>query len=623
MTKLIAQVSAESASEWWSTFAVSSIKNADGSNLVAQQYLYLNFKSPAEVTKGNVNADPWLDATNKFVAEKLYDVTLKIVPKARPYTPGRAVTLRIGVGGDLRGEAAQPYFDSFVLSADEEPNIGGTVKADVAACPDPALADVSPVVRFQYGTIVEDVSLTYGCVQDVTLPAGTYALSTAPVATAGGTISAPVVLSAASITVAAGKSVPLRVTFGRVVKQGALDVTVAQDLFDELGTETLAVEVVKTATDTVLASFDSAVGHTTPVRGLPAQGGIEVRTRAIRLNNYEYTFEPLGFTLSTALIGGKIDWSSIERNKLDTTGFISQPVTVETDTPLPSTFLLRLTGADADYAARLDLQNGTATFPSPLKPGRYTAVVSDFIDNGVVYTVEAGEAEFDASASTPLSIRIKRSANLVVPGFPEFLSFGACAQLTPTNQDDFAAARASAIFKYAGNDGAGDDNTYLERDYATERTIQLARGIEAQVGGGHRVLPIMISYTCNLSLGDTKSILKSAERHKYAYANYILTLSLLRDAADAGHPVAGAIIVNPDFLGACQQENLPVTGPIDGGTVPVRAPLHEAIAESVRRGRLPKALAIPDDITEDLRGYVRSVNWLTRAVAGGKVSVGW
>ncbi len=34
------------------------------------------------------------------------------------------------------------------------------------------------------------------------------------------------------------------------------------------------------------------------------------------------------------------------------------------------------------------------------------------------------------------------------------------------------------------------------------QTIELAKSVEKQVGGGHTVLPVMKSYKCNLSLGD-------------------------------------------------------------------------------------------------------------------------
>jgi hypothetical protein len=74
------------------------------------------------------------------------------------------------------------------------------------------------------------------------------------------------------------------------------------------------------------------------------------------------------------------------------------------------------------------------------------------------------------------------------------------------------------VFKYAGNDGAGDANTYLTDDTATSTTINLARSVETELGG-QPVLPVMISYTCNLSQGNTKGMLANADQHAHSFAN--------------------------------------------------------------------------------------------------------
>ncbi|MEU4805992.1 hypothetical protein [Actinosynnema sp. NPDC023587] len=628
MTKLVATVTAEGPGQWWSTFDVSRITNVDGSPPVADEFLLLNFKSPAPAGKDNVNVTPWVEATldivNKKIGDALYDVTIKVVPVQPPYQPGQAVGIKIGVAGDLRGEAATKYLDSFLLYADEEPVLSGTAEVAVAACPDEVLAGVPVEVGFTQGEVVIRPELAFGTTRDVALlPAGTYAVSAKPVATEGETVAAPVVLSTTSVTVAPGQTQSLSVGFGPVVRHGALDVTISRDLEAELGTEALPVRVVDKDGGAVLKEFTTQVGRTTPVRGLPPGLDVEVRLSTITVNNVEYTFKPQDFTLGVPVAKAHVDSSSVTHKPVDTTGFIPQQVVVTAEAALSREFLVRFIGTGITYAARLAVATGPVEFPHVLKPGRYAVAVENFLDNGTVYPVKSEVTEFDASPTTPLKIGITTGAHLLVPGFPAFLSFGACADLTPGNVADFAAARASSIFKYAGVDGAGDDDRFLDDDTATRRTIDTARDIEKAVGGGHHVLPVMISYTCNLSLGDTQAILLDADRHMHSYGNYILALSIARDKADPAHPVAAAFVVNPDFLGACQQENLPTTGSLPKGTVPVRKPLEDAIRHAVAKGWLPAQLDIPESITEDINGYVRSVNWLTRAVAGTAVSFGW
>ncbi len=53
--------------------------------------------------------------------------------------------------------------------------------------------------------------------------------------------------------------------------------------------------------------------------------------------------------------------------------------------------------------------------------------------------------------------------------------------------------------------------------------------------------------------------LANADAHAKSFANYILALNIATGAADANHPVPAGFIVNPDFLGMCQQKELAPT----------------------------------------------------------------
>ncbi|KJZ70825.1 hypothetical protein HIM_09784 [Hirsutella minnesotensis 3608] len=193
---------------------------------------------------------------------------------------------------------------------------------------------------------------------------------------------------------------------------------------------------------------------------------------------------------------------------------------------------------------------------------------------------------------------------LNVPGFPDFLCFGGFVDLTEGNEADLVAAKASAIFRYAGLDGAGDASQFLTEDSATTKTIALARSVEKTLGGEHRVVPVLVSYTCNLSSGDIQRGLQDSEGLAHSFGNLILSLRIAIQQAGGERKSPAAYIVNPDFISTCQQQGLS-----PDFHMPVRQPLSYAL----ERARIQAT--IPNTITETLRGHVQAVNWLIRTVA--------
>jgi len=120
-----------------------------------------------------------------------------------------------------------------------------------------------------------------------------------------------------------------------------------------------------------------------------------------------------------------------------------------------------------------------------------------------------------------------------------------------------------------------------------------------------------VSYTCNLSLGDTPTQLANKQGLAHSLANLILSLNLAKAHTDADHPVPAGYVINPDFLGACQQG-----GFAPEYAMPVREPLRMAL------DHWNVQATIPDSIEENIRGYVAAVNWLIRTVAPA-VTFGW
>jgi hypothetical protein len=93
------------------------------------------------------------------------------------------------------------------------------------------------------------------------------------------------------------------------------------------------------------------------------------------------------------------------------------------------------------------------------------------------------------------------------------------------------------MFKYAGVDGAGDTSGYLDQDTSTAQIIQLARNVEKGLNDGHPVLPVIVSFTANLSEGDARDKLQDSQALTHGFGNLILSLQVAVEGHDADHPV--------------------------------------------------------------------------------------
>jgi len=601
------------AGQWYGQMIVASLEYEDGSNVQVSQYLAMTFDAPAAVAPTDINPQfySWVATTAEVTSVQLdtnlFSISLKLNFSV-PHLMDPRDQISIGVNGDLTADP-DAWLDSFVIAADQSPDINGTVAVACAAAPDAALAGVAPTVKFVRGSQITPVALTYGKTTNVTLAQGDYTIQADSVATSDETVIAPVIVSPSQLTISTGTTVAVNVSFGAVQRSAALDIAIGALTGLEL--ETLDVTVADKASGSTLAAFTSGIDTTTQLRLLPASGTAQIRIDEIALNNVGYRFTVPDVTLANKLQTVQVNDSAVTQTPVDTSGFVKLPIDVSADATLSRQITVRLSSDVMSYAQSVAVKTQTTAFSALVKPGTYGVFAEAFLSGGAVYAVDApAQLVVADDGSSTLNLAIGKSADLNVPGFPSYLSFGGCADLTPGNQADFASARASSVFKYAGNDGAGDANTYLTQDTATSSTIDLARNVETQLGT-QPVLPVMISYTCNLSLGDTPTMLANADQHAHSFANLILSLNSANQRIDSAHPVPAAFIVNPDFLGACQQGGYAPTY-----AMPVRAPLQTAL------DHWQLSATIPASITEDIQGYVAAVNWLMVTVAP-KITFGW
>ncbi|KAI0454098.1 putative hydroxymethyltransferase [Xylaria acuta] len=594
--------------KWFGTLVTSGIGHEDGSRLTVQKALYVKFLAPPN-TNIQLNAllNPWQQVTDIIGSEPVDDKSVEVTAEiqiAGPYTFNTSDTLTWGIAGDLTGDASL-YTDSFKLYADELPS--GTVAIQVSSVPDSALSGFEQSITLTKGGITSSYSATPGQTTTIKVPSGQYTVKAGELVNADETVVATASASPTDIKVKVGETTPLTVTYGPAQKYSALDVTVGQ-LSPPLTQEELRIQVaVIGGTRTV---FDSANNHTTSLRRWPASGTATVDSE-LTVNNTKYTSSQ-SVGLSNTLIKAVIGSDKIKSTPVDASKFVALPINITSDPGLTGeSIALRLVSTDLTstiYAKEVAISSGTTTLGVPVAPGKYMVRAAGFIKEGTVYATQvADEIVVAANGSSKLDLRVTRGPHLLVRGFPNYLSFGALSDLVDLQGTDLKAARVTSVFKYAGNDGAGDAGVYLTDDPATTKTVKLAALISQNLGG-LSALPVMISYTVNLSLGDSETLLQNAKGLEHSFGNLILSLQLARKAST--NDVSAGFIVNPDFLGDNQQ-----SGRKPEYRMPVTNPLRAALAHR-------KVAAAVPAITDTLAGYVQAVNWLIRTVAP-EATFGW
>lgn len=351
---------------------------------------------------------------------------------------------------------------------------------------------------------------------------------------------------------------------------------------------------------------------------LPKQGTLKIAVAPVYCNNKTYKATKT-IHLDGSLQHLTLTEKDFEISEENTTGFVSISVCVNTSFDFANNFQsLHLFNDSTSYHMLVELKAGKSVMPVKIAPGTYQVRADNFIIDKTVYSINNTKKLTISNDSNLITLNIEKGTNLTVKGFDDYLGFGGCANLSPDNIEHFFVSKTNSIFKYAGVGGDGDPTVILKDDTSTRATITLAHDIEKEYNNvkiTKNVLPFMISYTAQLSGGDPKGVFQNITALTNSLANYILTLSILA-AADKKHTVPGGIIINPDMIGALAQNNN--TSPND--TVPVTKILNDAL--EARKDIIPAHIKIPEDITQDIKGYVRAINWLTRTIAP-QITFGW
>ncbi|KID98677.1 hypothetical protein MAJ_05333, partial [Metarhizium majus ARSEF 297] len=610
--KIDFEVEVDPQSQWYGTLKIKNLRQNGHDKVTIQGFLGVVFKSPEVSAAIQVNPEN-LHEWDRYQGQDMFTESIDagaiyVMAKlnfAGPYTFEAVEGFRWEINGNLTGDPER-WKESFEVYADYLPS--GTISVECAAAPESRLRDVQQVLRLQTDSSAIVLRVPPGKTTLCKVPALRYRVVPDELVNPLETVVAAAKVWPDQLVVQRDKTVSTTVRYGQVVHHLAANVKV--DRIQAVSTEEFYIKVADSATGKTLGDTLSASGRTVKLRRLPWSAKVDVSIQVV-VNNVRYRATKKGVVPKDDVVGVSIAQADVQEETV-VWPTVNLDVDVTAVAELERTMAVRLLARAPHaepvvYKGAVKAKSGSTTFAA-VTPGDYAVQAVGFVDKWVVYAVETDPTLVVGPAGTSrLRLATRSGANLKVRGFPGFLSFGALTDLVDRTGQDFINARATSLFKYAGVDGAGDPDTYLPDDPATTITIQVAQKVQQALG--EPVLPIMISYTCNLSLGNILEQLQKESAHKHSFGNFILSLKLAKQHGKP--PVPAGYVVNPDFLGECQANNLDA-----GHVMPVKAPLKEAL----RYRGLPDD--IPQTITDTLGGYVLAVNWLVRAVAP-EVTFGW
>jgi uncharacterized protein YjdB len=261
------------------------------------------------------------------------------------------------------------------------------------------------------------------------------------------------------------------------------------------------------------------------------------------------------------------------------------------------------------------------------------------------YAVVSVEAEPVAGAGGAGSLPpvLADPVDLYVPGWGNCLAMGTVSNGSNTINQALADSMASVIYKYAGPGGNGDRGQIVEPSQ-TVATIAQARSVEELTGNTRTVLPVMVVYTAEASGGGAAEFdiiytgeaeagvtpTPNSENLKKHYINLIRIAKTLQAAKDDAHPSPGSIVLNPDLMGAWQQNEETQFNTNyrneDGTfrTIVIKQAIQDAIdwVQANDGATAFDPASIPSSILEDVTGFVQSQNFLIRQYAPD-VTFGW
>ena len=611
---------APGSSEWYGELQVSNIQ-LDSKPVTVNNWLIVSFNVP---TKNFTKIDSWENfgaSVSSYINTKEIDSsTIQVtvyLQFSSPWTFNPANILSFGVNGDMSNP--KEVENSVILTMDPS----GTVNIQFVDLPDD-LVGTGQVLTFTDGALVIQTTVKAGPPSSFQIVPSTFIVSAAELTNDDQTLVATSQVFPSTISVENGKVTALKVTYTDVKHFSAIDVIISD--ISPLQNE----QLYGTVTSSVgkLTNFTISTNQRLTLYRLPQSGTLDIGIGTITINNVPYSFTTQSVDASAKPHQAVTFQKAVPGQPIIPPDSVKLPIEVKTEVASDATFTvqLRLLPDNYIYKQQLKANAGTTDFAA-VAPGNYTVQVSGFVHNFTVYNPEAPSTlTVEKDGTTKLTLQFNTGANLKVPGFPNFLSFGGCTTGDINEAGDFEYARASSIFKYAGNGGDGDPTVDLPRDLSTINTIKLAGKIGKDLKT--QALPVMISYTCNFSGGGTGN-LGNPEQLAHSFGNLIVSLidanETIKGLEDPSSVVAVGYIVNPDFLGECQKYQPDPSAP-KGLSPDFPVKVSQALTIALKTRGI--SVDIPASIKDTLSGYVLAVNWLLRTIPltlnfGFIVTFGW
>ncbi|MFN8788753.1 MAG: hypothetical protein ACK5XF_05305 [Neisseriaceae bacterium] len=310
---------------------------------------------------------------------------------------------------------------------------------------------------------------------------------------------------------------------------------------------------------------------------------VSLVNKTTRLGNYNPGTYTLVFpTLASAKNGIYLDGDNLvielRSDRINTIDYVYSQSTIQT-----KPFIFHVSGLNdvkavfkyADnlktvYSTESYINNGDYQVRFPVDVSLYPYVSAA----GYISNVNNGITVYNTANTSSANITfISDSNGGTVAGWPSYIAMGAIGgpNITPPTRnstggdDDFGGKPIDAVFKYAGVNGNGDPGV-IDPPMNVIRMTNDMNMISAL--NNHPTKVVMVEYTAEMSGGEniadfTNSSIPNPNKQD---ATYIMARHFATLAADAiamfNHPVAynnqnyyGALIMDPDLLGAIQQNN--------------------------------------------------------------------
>lgn len=289
----------------------------------------------------------------------------------------------------------------------------------------------------------------------------------------------------------------------------------------------------------------------------------------------------------------------------------------------------RLYNAQYQYVFTLDSDTHAQTLPLRVAPGQYTLEAADVFVAGTPWHCEQSAPVRLWQSINHITLEYVQGVPLQVKGWPDYVAHGGVTVNAADTVSLYRDVPFSALFKYDGFDGGGDPlpaaevdrngDGFLDYDsLPIHKTVALVREIEKEAG--RPVMPVMVVYTANASGGSALADLQDGQRLRNHFGNFVTQCLAAQSYKDSDHPVPATFVLNPDFLGAMQQEPYGYLAVRQANSIAVNAQLAAALnALPALPGFCKPTLPT---FTNDLYGYVQAINYLVRQFAPD-VAFGW